>query len=179
MIAAILAAKKLHLQTLFLPFDPTIPVVEIDDLELVYIQTIQDVVDLLSGQQILTVTKPKECIDELIHFQRNFNQVIGHDFAKRALEIAASGEHYLLMDGPPGCGKSLLAETFPSILPPLSKEAQLEKISLYQLAGAPYDSLTLPSYRLPIIPLHPYQLSVEEPTQSQGKYRFPIEVCYF
>ncbi|WP_369810608.1 YifB family Mg chelatase-like AAA ATPase [Guptibacillus hwajinpoensis] len=95
------------------------------------------------------MTKPKEPIDELIHFQRNFNQVIGHDFAKRALEIAASGEHYLLMDGPPGCGKSLLAETFPSILPPLSKEAQLEKISVYQLAGAPYDSLTLPSYRHP------------------------------
>ncbi|WP_394172364.1 YifB family Mg chelatase-like AAA ATPase [Guptibacillus hwajinpoensis] len=149
MIAAILAAKKLQLQTLFLPFDPTIPLVEIDELELVYVQTIQDVVDLLSGQQILPVIKPKESTDELTHFQRNFNQVIGHDFAKRALEIAASGEHYLLMDGPPGCGKSLLAETFPSILPPLSKEAQLEKISLYQLAGAPYESLTLPSYRHP------------------------------
>ena len=149
MIAAILAAKKLQLQTLFLPFDPTIPVVEMDDLELVYIQTIQDIVDLLSGQQIMPVTMPKEPTDERFHFQRNFNQVIGHAFAKRALEIAASGEHYLLMDGPPGCGKSLLAETFPSILPPLSKEAQLEKISLYQLAGAPYDSLTLPSYRHP------------------------------
>ncbi|MGE6203842.1 YifB family Mg chelatase-like AAA ATPase [Guptibacillus hwajinpoensis] len=149
MIAAILAAKKLNLHTLYLPFDPTIPAVEMDDLELVYVQTIQDVVDLLSGQQILPVTITKESIDEIIHFQRNFNQVIGHDFAKRALEIAASGEHYLLMDGPPGCGKSLLAETFPSILPSLSKEAQLEKISLYQLAGAPYDSLTLPSYRHP------------------------------
>ncbi|MGG1686632.1 YifB family Mg chelatase-like AAA ATPase [Pseudalkalibacillus sp. NRS-1564] len=149
MIAAILAAKKLQLQTLFLPFDPTIPVVEIEDLELVYIHTIQDVVDLLSGQQILSVPKPKESTDERFHFQRNFNQVIGHDFAKRALEIAASGEHYFLMDGPPGCGKSLLAETFPSILPPLTKEAQLEKISLYQLAGASYDSLTLPSYRHP------------------------------
>ncbi|MBN8209844.1 YifB family Mg chelatase-like AAA ATPase [Bacillus sp. NTK071] len=149
MIAAILAAKKLQLQTLFLPFDLTIPTVEMDELELVYVQTIQDVVDLLFGQQILPVTKPKESINEFIHFQRNFNQILGHDFAKRALEIAASGEHYLLMDGPPGCGKSLLAETFPSILPSLSKEAQLEKISLYQLAGAPYDSLTLPSYRHP------------------------------
>lgn len=53
------------------------------------------------------------------------------------------------MDGPPGCGKSLLAETFPSILPPLSKEAQLEKISLYQLAGAPYHSIFQPPYRHP------------------------------
>ncbi|MEH7373554.1 ATP-binding protein [Neobacillus drentensis] len=81
--------------------------------------------------------------------ERDFNQIIGHEFAKRALEIAASGEHFVLMDGPPGCGKSLLAETFPSILPSISKEAQLEKISLYQLAVAPYHSLSLPSFRHP------------------------------
>jgi magnesium chelatase family protein len=53
------------------------------------------------------------------------------------------------MSGPPGCGKSLLAETFPSILPTLTEEARLEKISLYQLAGAPYQSLSLPTYRHP------------------------------
>ncbi|WP_102348381.1 ATP-binding protein [Bacillus sp. Marseille-P3661] len=40
--------------------------------------------------------------------------MIGHQFAKRALEIAAAGDHHLFMTGPPGCGKSLLAETFPS-----------------------------------------------------------------
>jgi magnesium chelatase family protein len=65
------------------------------------------------------------------------------------LEIAASGEHYVLMDGPPGCGKSLLAETFRSILPPLSKQGQLEKISLHQLAGDSYTSLSIPPYRHP------------------------------
>jgi magnesium chelatase family protein len=53
------------------------------------------------------------------------------------------------MDGPPGCGKSLLAETFCAILPPLSKEVQLEKISLYQLAGVLYTSISLPPYRHP------------------------------
>lgn len=54
-----------------------------------------------------------------------------------------------MMDGPPGCGKSLLAETFPSILPPLSQEAQLEKLSLYQLAQATYPSLQAPPFRHP------------------------------
>jgi len=53
------------------------------------------------------------------------------------------------MDGPPGCGKSLLAETFYSILPPLSKEEILEKVCLYQLAGASYPSLLHPPYRRP------------------------------
>ncbi|WP_226601512.1 ATP-binding protein [Mesobacillus subterraneus] len=45
----------------------------------------------------------------------DFNQIIGHDFSNHSLEIAASGGHYVLMDGPPGCGKSLLAETFRAI----------------------------------------------------------------
>ncbi|MFA9560653.1 YifB family Mg chelatase-like AAA ATPase [Evansella sp. AB-rgal1] len=150
MIAAILAAKRLCLKRLYLPFDPTIPPVDIPEMELLYVENLQDVLDLLEGRQPLPFVQPKSSFfDEQKVVERDFSQIIGHVFAKRALEIAASGEHYVLMDGPPGCGKSLLAETFPSILPPLSKEAQLEKISLHQLAGAPYNSLTLPPYRHP------------------------------
>ena len=149
MIAAILAAKKLKLKRMFLPFDPTIPNVDISGLELVYVETLQDVINLLSGQQQLPLVREADVPEEPKGFDRDFNQIIGHEFAKRALEIAASGGHYVLMDGPPGCGKSLLAETFPSILPSLSKEAQLEKISLYQLAGDTYSSLILPPYRHP------------------------------
>jgi magnesium chelatase family protein len=149
MIAAILAARKLRLKRLVLPFDPSIPSIEIDDLELVYVETLLDVINLLAGQQLLPLLPEGEMIEERMVIIRDFSQIIGHDFAKRALEIAASGGHYVLMDGPPGCGKSLLAETFPTILPSLSKESQLEKISLYQLAGAPYSSMTLPPYRHP------------------------------
>ncbi|WP_404330359.1 YifB family Mg chelatase-like AAA ATPase [Mesobacillus maritimus] len=149
MIAAILAARKLNLKMLILPFDSSIPRIEIDGLELVYVESLQDVLNLLAGQQLLPLLPEAERVEEPKVANRDFNQIIGHEFAKRALEIAASGEHYVLMDGPPGCGKSLLAETFPTILPSLSKEAQLEKISLYQLAGAPYSSLTIPPYRHP------------------------------
>jgi magnesium chelatase family protein len=133
MIAAVLAAKKLKLKKLYLPYDPTIPNVDIPDLELVYIEKIQDVLDILSGQQLLSFIQPTKLFEEHPIMERDFNQIIGHGFAKRALEIAASGEHYVLMDGPPGCGESLLAETFPSILPPLSKEAQLEKLRILRI----------------------------------------------
>lgn len=149
MIAAILAARKLRLKRLVMPFDPQIPRIEIDDLELVYVESLLDVINLLAGQQLLPLLPEVAMIEESMVTSRDINQIIGHDFAKRALEIAASGGHYVLMDGPPGCGKSLLAETFPTILPSLSKESQLEKISLYQLAGAPYSSLILPPYRHP------------------------------
>lgn len=149
MIAAILAAKRLSLKKLFLPFDPTIPKIDIPNLELIYIDNIQDIIDILAGRPPLQFIQPKIMIEENKVIEKDFNQIIGHEFAKRALEIAAAGEHYVMMDGPPGCGKSLLAESFPTILPPLLQEAQLEKISLYQLAGAPYNSLTLPPYRHP------------------------------
>ena len=65
-------------------------------------------------------------------FQMDFSHIIGHEQAKQALEIAASGGHNVLMSGPPGCGKSLLVETLPSIFPLLTKKAQLEVMSLYQ-----------------------------------------------
>ena len=65
---------------------------------------------------------------------KDFCHIIGHEQAKEALVIAAAGEHNVFMSGPPGCGKSLLAESFPSILPPLTKEAQLEVISLYRFS---------------------------------------------
>ncbi|MDG5789319.1 YifB family Mg chelatase-like AAA ATPase [Evansella sp. AB-P1] len=149
MIAAVLAAKKLNLKKLFLPYDPTIPKVDIANMELIYITMIQDVIDHLAGRKPFPFIQPTIVPMEEKIIERNFNQIIGHECAKRALEIAAAGEHYVLMDGPPGCGKSLLAETFSSILPPLSKEAQLEKISLYQLAGTSYQSLSQPPYRHP------------------------------
>ena len=65
------------------------------------------------------------------------------------MEIAAAGEHNVLMSGPPGCGKSLLAETFPSILPPLTHDAQLEVMSLYQLSKETLISPQIAPYRNP------------------------------
>lgn len=150
MIAAVLAARKLELLKLVLPYDPNIPSLNIPGVELVYIETLQDVIDHLSGQPTLSFIQPSNEAEESPQtIKRDFSQIIGHEFAKRALEIAAAGEHYVLMDGPPGCGKSLLAETFPSILPSLTQEAQLEKLSLYQLAKATYPSLKAPPFRHP------------------------------
>lgn len=170
MIAAILAAKRLSLKKLFLPFDPTIPKIDIPNLELIYIENIQDIIDILAGRPPLQFIQPKTMIEEN-KIEKDFNQIIGHEFAKRALEIAAAGEHYVMMDGPPGCGKSLLAESFPTILPPLLQEAQLEKISLYQLAGAPYNSLTLFLHTVILTILHLLcPSSVVELTQSQVKF---------
>ena len=76
-------------------------------------------------------------------------QIIGHQVAKHTLEVAAAGEHHVLMTGPPGCGKSMLAESFPSILPTLTKESLLEVISLYQLSQNSFPHSNMPPYRNP------------------------------
>nr|WP_286170435.1 ATP-binding protein [Geobacillus sp. AYS3] len=115
-------------------------------------QTLEETVQWLQGQHVLPLS-PQQTTPEHFHSplknDRDFRHIIGHHQAKRALEIAAAGGHNVLMIGPPGCGKSLLAETFPTILPELSNDAQLEVISLYQLAGEPCMNGGYPPFRHP------------------------------
>ncbi|QHN50601.1 ATP-binding protein [Geobacillus stearothermophilus] len=143
MLPAILAAKKLGFQKVYLPYDPTLPLHHLKDLDCIFVQTLEETVQYLQGQRVLSLPpafRTPEIMDSPRKHHRDFQSIIGHHQAKRALEIAAAGGHHVLMVGPPGCGKSLLAETFPTILPSLSHDAQLEVISLYQLAGEKIES---------------------------------------
>ncbi|WP_329602850.1 ATP-binding protein [Terrilactibacillus tamarindi] len=63
--------------------------------------------------------------------------------------MAAAGGHNVLLIGPPGCGKSLLSETFPSILPPLTLDHQFEVMSIYQLSGVSLPIINQPPFRSP------------------------------
>lgn len=86
-------------------------------------------------------------VDKLMHnltdnqptYQNDFSQIKGQHHAKRALEVSVSGEHNLLLIGPPGAGKTMLAERLPSIMPALSTNKALERASIYSVANKPLD----------------------------------------
>ena len=71
----------------------------------------------------------------------DFCDIAGHDIAKRALQIAAAGNHGVLMSGPPGSGKTMLASRLPSILPPLEEFEKLEAAVVHSVAGMPIDGI--------------------------------------
>ncbi|WP_400243833.1 YifB family Mg chelatase-like AAA ATPase [Niallia sp. JL1B1071] len=138
-LPAVIAAKGLGIKEVYLPYDPVLPLHMLQDINCIVVRHIEEVVQHLEGQESLLsqphYSSENHLISNVATHQKDFCHVIGQEKAKRALEIAAAGEHNLLMNGPPGCGKSLLAESFPSIFPSLTNQAQLEVMSLYQLAG--------------------------------------------
>jgi magnesium chelatase family protein len=148
MLAAILTAKKVGLKRLYLPYDENLPL-DFDELEIIYVTSLQEVIDHLSGKAIPQSLTSHQTISSFSNPYPKFEQIIGHRYAKYALEVAAAGEHHLFMIGPPGCGKSMMAESFPSILPPLAKEQNLEMISIYQLSGVANHYPMVPPFRNP------------------------------
>ncbi|NMD72709.1 YifB family Mg chelatase-like AAA ATPase [Bacillus sp. DNRA2] len=152
MLPALIAANTLGFKRVYLPYDPHIPILMFEGLECIVIQHIHEVIQHLSGQNLLPLMEapqPPEHFSHHFEYAKDFRDIIGHEHAKQAFEIAAAGEHNVLMSGPPGCGKSLFAEAFPSILPPLTKEAQLEVMSLYQLAKERLDFPQIAPFRHP------------------------------
>jgi len=102
----------------------------------VHVVAASDLIGLLNhlkGNQLLGAPSPGEA--EAVGFGPDLKQVKGQETAKRALEIAAAGAHNLLMTGPPGAGKSLMASCLPGILPPLDAAEALEVSMVQSVAG--------------------------------------------
>ena len=110
----------------------------VNQLEVYGMETLMDVVQFLNGDtsyEPTIIDTRKEFFEQQDHYELDFSDVRGQESVKRALEVAAAGGHNLIMIGPPGSGKSMMAKRLPSILPPLSLAESLETTQIHSVAG--------------------------------------------
>lgn len=155
LVPAIQQALQMNFKKIIIPPIDTSFLQVDDEIEIVPVQNVQQLWDYFAGQLSLAMislqriqqAREKEPIEDTPLI--DFSMVFGHEKAKRALEIAAAGVHHVLMSGPPGCGKSMLAEAFQTIFPPLPNEQMLETYSIYHLAKEARSFSNQPPYRAP------------------------------
>ncbi len=104
-----------------------------DDMDILAVNSLIQVLNHMKGTQVLTRPKPGIAAHHVA--LPDFRDVKGQEVAKRALEVAAAGGHHMLMVGPPGAGKSMLASRLPSILPPMDPGEMLEVSTIASVAG--------------------------------------------
>jgi len=134
---AIEAARK-GFKGVILPVQNSREAAIVSKLEVYGVENIKQVIDFLNNtgklERIIVNTK-EEFYSRLNDYEYDFADVRGQENIKRALEIAAAGGHNVILIGPPGAGKTMLAKRLPSILPPLNLQEALETTKIHSVAG--------------------------------------------
>ncbi|MDR3149946.1 MAG: YifB family Mg chelatase-like AAA ATPase [Oscillospiraceae bacterium] len=136
-LSVALSAERLGIKSLFVPVDNADEASFAEGVTVYPVARVADLIQHLSGQKQIEPVSTKNYGEyaDVDYIGGDFAEVKGQDNVKRALEIAAAGGHNVLMSGPPGSGKSMLAGRMPSIFPAMSRAEALETTAIHSIAG--------------------------------------------
>ncbi len=167
--------KKEGIKGFIVPFDNAEEAAVVEGIDIYPVHTLREAGDFLCGVSPLAPyrVEPASLLDSGQAEGEDFEDVKGQEVAKRALEIAVSGNHNVLVIGPPGTGKTMLARRLPGILPPLTLEEALETTKIHSIAGV------LPAHQALIVrrPFRaPHHTISDAGLLGGGAHPFPGEV---
>jgi len=128
-------AQSQGIEQIIVPLGNAEEAAVVQGIEVIAASNLLEVAAHLQGQRTLMPFEPSETTSETEENMLDLKDVRGQHQARRALEIVAAGGHHVLMSGPPGSGKSMLASRLPSILPPLTDTQRLAVARVYSIAG--------------------------------------------
>lgn len=134
---AMATARQGDLRGLVVPAENASEAAVVEEIEVIPVRSLAEAVAFFSGQLAIDPVPSRiaELFDEFARYEEDYSDVRGQEVAKRALTVAAAGAHNLLMVGPPGSGKTMLAKRVPTILPPLSAPESIETTRIYSALG--------------------------------------------
>jgi magnesium chelatase family protein len=131
-------ARKEKFKGIILPKQNAREAAIVNNLDVIGVETLAEVIEFLNGDLEIKPTvidTRAEFMENILHSEFDFSDVKGQENIKRAMEIAAAGGHNVILIGPPGAGKTMLAKRLPTILPPLTLAESLETTKIHSVAG--------------------------------------------
>ena len=145
-----IAAMRTGIKKLYVPAENAREAAFAENIDIYPVQTVSQLLAHLRGEKLIRKETPPDLNACANADLPDFSDVKAQESVKRAMEIAAAGGHNILIIGPPGSGKSMMAKRLPSILPDMSKEEMIRSTEIYSVAG-------LTSHREPIVTTRPFR----------------------